>query len=58
MNAGESRTFVDSQRISLKLGNAPATNLTVNAVDIGTPPSKTSVATLNFGPGDPTAAQG
>ena len=58
MNPGESRTFVDSQRVSLKLGNAPATNLTVNGVDIGTPPSKTSVATLNFGPGDPTTAQG
>jgi cytoskeletal protein RodZ len=58
LNPGESRTFVDSQRISLKLGNAPATDLTVNGVDIGAPPSKTSVATLNFGPGDPTSAQG
>jgi cytoskeletal protein RodZ len=58
LNPGESRTFVDAQRVSLKLGNAPATDLTVNGVDIGTPPSTSSVATVSFGPGDPTTAQG
>ena len=58
MNPGDSHTFDDSQRISLKLGNAPATDLTVNGVDIGAPPSSTSVASVSFGPGDPTLAQG
>lgn len=58
MNPGDTRTFDDSQRISLKLGNAPATDITVNNVNIGAPPSSTSVASVSFGPGDPTLAQG
>lgn len=58
LNPGDSKTFVDAQRVSLKLGNAPATDLTVNGVDIGAPPSSSSVASVSFGPGNPTAAQG
>ena len=58
LNPGESKTWDDSQKISLKLGNAPATDLVVNGVNIGAPPSTTSVAAVSFGPGDPTAAQG
>jgi cytoskeleton protein RodZ len=58
LNPGESKTFADPQKISLKLGNAPATDLTVNGVDIGPPPSKGSVTSISFGPGDPTQAQG
>ena len=58
LEPGETKTWDDSQRISLKLGNAPATDLIVNGVDIGAPPSTTSVASVSFGPGDPTVAQG
>lgn len=58
LNPGDSKTWDDSQRISLKLGNAPASDLVVNGVNIGSPPSTTSVASVSYGPGDPTAAQG
>lgn len=58
LNPGESKTWDDSQKISLKLGNAPAADLVVNGVNIGAPPSTTSVAAVSFGPGDPTTAQG
>jgi cytoskeleton protein RodZ len=58
LNPGESRTWDDPQRLSLHLGNAPATDLTVNGVDIGAPPSKTAVTTVSFGPGNPLLAQG
>lgn len=58
LNPGETRTWDDPQKISLHLGNAPATDLTVNGVDIGAPPSKTAVTTISFGPGNPLLAQG
>jgi cytoskeletal protein RodZ len=58
MNPGDTKTFEDAQRISLKLGNAPATDLTVNGVHVGAPPSQSSVAAVSFGPGDPTVAKG
>jgi cytoskeleton protein RodZ len=58
LGPGETKTFADPQKISLKLGNAPATDLTVNGVDIGTPPSKGSVTSISFGPGNPTQAVG
>jgi cytoskeleton protein RodZ len=58
LQPGDTKTWSDSQKISLKLGNAPATDLVVNGVDIGAPPSTTSVASVSFGPGDPTAGQG
>lgn len=55
---GETKVFEDPQRVSLTLGNAPATDLVVNGVDIGPPPSQANVARVSYGPGDPTAAQG
>jgi cytoskeleton protein RodZ len=58
LEPGESKTFSDPQKISLKLGNAPATDLTVNGVDIGPPPSKGSVTSISCGPGEPAQAQG
>ena len=58
LNPGDSKTFDDAHKVSLRLGNAPATHLVVNNVDIGTPSSKTNVVDLSFGPGDPTQAQG
>jgi cytoskeleton protein RodZ len=58
LNPGETRTWDDPQKLSLHLGNAPATDLTVNGVDIGAPPSKTAVTTVSFGPGNPLLAQG
>jgi cytoskeleton protein RodZ len=58
LNPGDNQSFVDPQQISLKLGNAPATDLTVNGVNIGAPPTKNTVASLHFGPGNPTLAQG
>lgn len=58
LNPGDSKTFDDPHKVSLRLGNAPATHLVVNNVDIGTPSSKTNVVDLSFGPGDPTQAQG
>jgi cytoskeleton protein RodZ len=58
LQPGDTKTFDDPQKVSLRLGNAPATDLTVNGVDIGAPPSTTSVASVSFGPGNPTAAQG
>lgn len=58
LNPGDSRTFDDPQKVSLRLGNAPATTLNVNGVDVGTPASKSNVVDLSFGPGDPTQAQG
>jgi cytoskeletal protein RodZ len=58
LNPGDSKTFDDPHKVSLRLGNAPATHLVVNNVDIGTPSSKSNVVDLSFGPGDPTQAQG
>ena len=58
LNPGDSKTFDDPRKVSLRLGNAPATHLVVNNVDIGTPSSKTNVVDMSFGPGDPTQAQG
>ncbi len=58
LDPGQSKTFDDPQRVSLKLGNAPATDLNVNGVDIGAPSSKANVTSVSFGPGDPTQAQG
>lgn len=58
MNPGDSQSFDDPQRVSLRLGNAPATKLVVNGVDIGAPSSKSNVVSVSFGPGDPTQAQG
>lgn len=58
LNPGDTQSFVDPQQISLKLGNAPATDLTVNGVNIGAPPTKNTVASFHFGPGNPTLAQG
>lgn len=55
---GQTEVFEDPQKISLKLGNAPATDLIVNGVDIGAPPSDTSVASVSYGPGDPAAGLG
>ncbi len=58
LTPGDSKTFDDPHKVSLRLGNAPATHLVVNNVDIGTPSSKSNVVDLSFGPGDPTQAQG
>jgi hypothetical protein len=58
LNPGDSRTFDDPQKVSLRLGNAPATNLIVNGVDIGAPSSKSNVVDVSFGPGNPAQAQG
>jgi cytoskeleton protein RodZ len=58
LNPGDTKTFDDPQRIDLRLGNAPGTDLTVNGVDIGSPPSKTAVTSVSFGPGNPLQAQG
>ncbi len=58
LNPGDSKTFDDAHKVSLRLGNAPATHLVVNNVDIGTPSSKSNVVDMSFGPGDPTQAQG
>jgi len=58
LNPGDTKTFDDPHKVSLRLGNAPATHLVVNNVDMGTPSSKTNVVDLSFGPGDPTQAQG
>lgn len=58
LNPGDTKTFDDPHKVSLRLGNAPATHLVVNNVDIGTPSSKSNVVDLSFGPGDPTQAQG
>jgi cytoskeleton protein RodZ len=58
LDPGQSKTFADPAKISLKLGNAPATDLTVNGVDIGAPPSKGSVTSVSFGPGNPAQGLG
>jgi cytoskeleton protein RodZ len=58
MNPGDVQTFSDPRQIALKLGNAPATDLVVNGVDLHAPPSKNDVASFTFGPGDPTQALG
>jgi cytoskeletal protein RodZ len=58
LNPGDSKIFDDPQRVSLRLGNAPATDLTVNGVEIGAPQSKSNVTSLTFVPGNPLQAQG
>ncbi len=58
LSPGQVQTFSDPQRIALKLGNAPATDLTVNGVHVGAPPSTNDVASFTFPPGDPTKALG
>jgi cytoskeleton protein RodZ len=55
---GAEQTFDDPQRITLRLGNAPATDITVNGVDLGAPATKNSVTSVSFGPGNPLLAQG
>jgi cytoskeleton protein RodZ len=58
LNPGAVQTFDDPQRVSLRLGNAPATDITVNGVDLGAPETKNSVTSVSFGPGNPLVAQG
>lgn len=55
---GSLQTFDDPQRVTLRLGNAPATDITVNGVDLGAPATKNSVTSVSFGPGNPLLAQG
>jgi cytoskeleton protein RodZ len=55
---GAEQTFDDPQRVTLRLGNAPATDITVNGVDLGAPATKNSVTSVSFGPGNPLLAQG
>jgi cytoskeleton protein RodZ len=55
---GANQTFDDAQRVTLRLGNAPATDITVNGVDLGAPATKNSVTSVSFGPGNPLLAQG
>jgi len=55
---GATQTFDDAQRVTLRLGNAPATDITVNGVDLGAPATKNSVTSVSFGPGNPLLAQG
>ena len=58
LSPGAVQTFDDPQRVSLRLGNAPATDITVNGVDLGAPATKNSVTSVSFGPGNPLLAQG
>jgi cytoskeleton protein RodZ len=58
LSPGQTQTFDDPQRVSLRLGNAPATDITVNGVDLGAPATKNSVTSVSFGPGNPLVAQG
>jgi cytoskeleton protein RodZ len=58
LNPGDSKVFDDPQKVSLRLGNAPATDLVVNNVDIGAPSATNNVVDVSFGPGNPTQAQG
>jgi cytoskeleton protein RodZ len=56
VNAGQVKTFTDSQKIKLVIGNAGAVRLVVNGVDLGSPGGSGQVVRLTFGPGNPTAA--
>ena len=58
LTPGATQTFDDAQRVTLRLGNAPATDITVNGVDLGAPATKNSVTSVSFGPGNPLLAQG
>jgi cytoskeleton protein RodZ len=58
LSPGAIQTFDDVQRVTLRLGNAPATDITVNGVDLGAPATKNSVTSVSFGPGNPLLAQG
>jgi cytoskeletal protein RodZ len=58
LTPGAVQTFDDAQRVTLRLGNAPATDITVNGVDLGAPATKNSVTSVSFGPGNPLLAQG
>jgi cytoskeletal protein RodZ len=58
LSPGATQTFDDAQRVTLRLGNAPATDITVNGVDLGAPATKNSVTSVSFGPGNPLLAQG
>jgi cytoskeleton protein RodZ len=56
VSAGQVKTFTDSQKIKLVIGNAGAVHLVVNGVDLGSPGGSGQVVRLTFGPGNPTAA--
>jgi len=55
---GQSRSFRDSRRLDLVLGNAAGATLVVNGTDLGAPGGQGEVARLTFRPGDPNGSAG
>lgn len=57
LDTGQSRLFRDGVELRVVVGYAPAVELVVNGVDIGSPPAQGNVARLVFGPQDPGQVQ-
>lgn len=58
IGGGASKTFRDSNRLSLVIGDAAAVELTVNGQDLGSPGESGQVARLKFTPKDPDGTSG
>lgn len=54
---GTTKTFQDKSKVKLLLGNAGGVSLVVNGQDVGHPGGSGQVATVVFGPGNPTLGQ-
>jgi transcriptional regulator with XRE-family HTH domain len=57
LTRGTTKTFQDKSKVKLLLGNAGGVSLVVNGVDVGHPGGGGQVATVTFGPGNPTLGQ-
>ncbi|MEY4322663.1 MAG: hypothetical protein RL410_444, partial [Actinomycetota bacterium] len=55
--AGEVRAFTDTQALTVTIGNAPGVEVTVNGIALGVVGDGRTVATNNYGIGDPRATQ-
>jgi cytoskeleton protein RodZ len=56
LNRGQSRSFTDTRRIRVVLGNAGAVRVTVNGKDVGAAGSQGEVVRLDFTPTDSTVS--
>lgn len=55
LEQGQSKTFTQSQRLRVTVGNAGAVKLFVNGKDLGAPGKAGQIKRLSFTPGDPEA---
>jgi hypothetical protein len=58
LTTGQTKTFKDTKKVKLIIGNAGAVALKVNGRDLGAPGSVGQVVNVSFVPGDPTTQAG